>query len=230
MVIEIARPYVQQLLSEGAQLVDVLEAREFADSHLPGARSIPLPKLADEAPRLLDPAKPTVVYCYDSLCDLSPRGAHRLESLGFGEVYDYSASKVDWLGAGLPFEGARAQEPHLATLADPTAPTCTLDDRVEDVRCGLAGYPFSVVVDGDGVVLGIASSDSLANANGRVGAVMEEAPKTFRPHLSADEAVETLDKSPRPWLLVTNLDGTLVGIADSNRVRAAARGHRSSAA
>ena len=36
---------------------------------------------------------------------MSPRAACRLESLGFGEVYDYVAGKLDWMAAGLPTEG-----------------------------------------------------------------------------------------------------------------------------
>ena len=42
---------------------------------------------------------------------MSPRAAWRLESLGFGDVYDYVAGKVDWMAAGLPIEGANAHHP-----------------------------------------------------------------------------------------------------------------------
>jgi len=41
---------------------------------------------------------------------LSPRAAWRLESLGFKNVYDYTAGKLDWIGAGLPLD-ARAGGP-----------------------------------------------------------------------------------------------------------------------
>lgn len=67
MVAEVTRHDVQRLLDGGAQLVDVLDAKEYEDSHLPGAINIPLSKLADDATRLLDPAKPVILYCYDSL-------------------------------------------------------------------------------------------------------------------------------------------------------------------
>ena len=36
----------------------------------------------------MDRARPTVVYCFDTQCDLSGRAAARLEQLGFAEVYD----------------------------------------------------------------------------------------------------------------------------------------------
>ena len=67
MATEVTRHEVHRLIDRGAQLVDVLDAKEFEDSHLPGAINIPLAKLAEDAARLLDPAKPVVLYCYDSL-------------------------------------------------------------------------------------------------------------------------------------------------------------------
>src|SRR6266851_66135 len=42
---------------------------------------------------------------------MSPRAAWRLESLGFGEVYDYVAGKLDWMAAGLRTEGTNAAHP-----------------------------------------------------------------------------------------------------------------------
>lgn len=36
---------------------------------------------------------------------MSPRAAARLEGIGFEQVYDYTAGKVDWGSFGLPLEG-----------------------------------------------------------------------------------------------------------------------------
>ena len=228
MVTEVTRHDVQRLLDEAAQLVDVLDAKEYEDSHLLGAVNIPLPKLAEEAPHLLEQPRAIITYCYDSLCDMSPRGAGRLESLGFTDVYDYVASKVDWLGAGLPFEGTRADRPHLATLADP-APTCLLDEKTSDVLGRVGDASLCLVVNDRRVVLGLVRAEALAVAGLPIADVMQEAPKTFRPHVSASEMAQQLDDSPQPWLLVTNLDGTLVGIADPDRVRQAAHDLRAHA-
>src|SRR5215207_722988 len=96
---------VRALLADGAQAVEVLPPSAWRREHLPGAVNIPLPQLRADAVSGLDPAKPTVVYCYDHECDLSARGARVLELLGFSEVYDYVASKTAWLGEGLPVEG-----------------------------------------------------------------------------------------------------------------------------
>ncbi len=62
----IDRDRVQKLLEEGAQLVDVLPAKEYAEDHLPGAINLPLRRLEDEAQDLLDPGRPIIVYCADS--------------------------------------------------------------------------------------------------------------------------------------------------------------------
>jgi rhodanese-related sulfurtransferase len=58
---------VQQLLEDGAQLLEVLPAAEYTDEHLPGAVNIPLKQLDATTAAPLDPARPVVVYCWDSL-------------------------------------------------------------------------------------------------------------------------------------------------------------------
>jgi rhodanese-related sulfurtransferase len=58
---------LQGLLEGGAQLVEVLPAAEYADEHLPGAISLPLKQLDATTAAQLDPARPVIVYCWDSL-------------------------------------------------------------------------------------------------------------------------------------------------------------------
>ena len=65
MAREIDRDEVQRLMAQGAQIVDVLPAGEYAEDHLPGAVNLPLRKIEAEAPRVLDPSRPVVVYCAD---------------------------------------------------------------------------------------------------------------------------------------------------------------------
>jgi hypothetical protein len=51
---------------------------------------------------------------------MSPRAACRLAALGFAEVYDYVAGKVDWLARNLPVEGTDArQDGHLLGIVHP---------------------------------------------------------------------------------------------------------------
>ena len=54
-----------RLLDDGAQLLDVLSRKEFADSHLPGAINIPLPELDEPAVASLDREAAVVAYCFD---------------------------------------------------------------------------------------------------------------------------------------------------------------------
>jgi rhodanese-related sulfurtransferase len=53
--------------SEDAQVVDVLPRREYDESHLRGAVSIPLRELTAETVSGLSRDRPLVVYCHDGL-------------------------------------------------------------------------------------------------------------------------------------------------------------------
>jgi rhodanese-related sulfurtransferase len=66
MAQDIDRDRVRRLMEQGAQVVDVLPAREYGEDHLPGAINLPLRKIETDATRALDPSRPVVVYCADS--------------------------------------------------------------------------------------------------------------------------------------------------------------------
>jgi rhodanese-related sulfurtransferase len=61
----IDRETVQEMVKHGAQLVEVLPAKEYAEDHLPGAVSHPLKQLDQEAGEI-DRNRPVIVYCWDS--------------------------------------------------------------------------------------------------------------------------------------------------------------------
>lgn len=87
-------PGVGKMVADGAQLVEVLPKDAFDREHLPGAISLPLSEMTEErAASVLARSRPVIVYCCDLECDLSPRVATWLETLGFDDVYDYAASK-----------------------------------------------------------------------------------------------------------------------------------------
>jgi rhodanese-related sulfurtransferase len=65
MATKVDRERVQQLLRDGAQLVEALPRADYDDEHLPGAQSLPLKELDRESAGALDRARPVVVYCYD---------------------------------------------------------------------------------------------------------------------------------------------------------------------
>lgn len=57
---------LHRLIDQGAQIVDVLPAREYDDDHIPGAVNLPLRGIETEARQVLDPDRPVVVYCADA--------------------------------------------------------------------------------------------------------------------------------------------------------------------
>jgi rhodanese-related sulfurtransferase len=66
MPAEIDRKQVQNLVGQGAQLVEVLPIDEYEEDHLPGAISLPLRRLETEAVDVLDRSRPVIVYCWDA--------------------------------------------------------------------------------------------------------------------------------------------------------------------
>ena len=87
-------------------LVEVLGSEYYDKFHLPGAINVPIDEeFSDRVQQALpDKQKPVIVYCLDQACQASPKAARKLEELGYQEVYDYEAGKVDWQAAGLPVE------------------------------------------------------------------------------------------------------------------------------
>jgi rhodanese-related sulfurtransferase/CBS domain-containing protein len=211
----IDREKVQALVDDqSAQLVEVLPGEEYEEEHLPGAISIPLKQFEDRRLDELDRDRPLIVYCWDYQCDLSPRAAARLETLGFREVYDYMAGKADWLAAGLPSEGTKAGSPHAGDVVS-KPPTCLPGDTVALARDRTedAGWAECIVTSSENVVLGRLSKRALGGESEvSVESVMDPGPSTIRPSVPLDELVKRLSKADRKRALVTTNEGILVGV------------------
>ncbi|MGH7764011.1 MAG: rhodanese-like domain-containing protein [Candidatus Dormibacteraceae bacterium] len=65
MAILIDRERLQIMVDSGAQLIEVLPAKEYAEDHLPGAVSHPLREL-DRDSAQIDRNRPIIVYCWDA--------------------------------------------------------------------------------------------------------------------------------------------------------------------
>src|SRR5437016_10676841 len=154
---------VMRLVAGGAQLVDVLPAETFKREHLPGAISIPLAEI-DSAPERLDRRRPVVVYCYDFQCDLSPRGACRLEQLGFESVYDYVASKAAWLAEGYHGEGLLRDEERAGAVTRRDVPRVAAGVKLGDLASVVDDWEVVVVTGADDVVVGIVRAEAGAIA------------------------------------------------------------------
>jgi Mg/Co/Ni transporter MgtE len=135
--------------------------------------------------------------------------------MGFAQVYDYTAGKLDWLAAGLAAEGSNAQQPRAGDVARADVPTCGLSERLGAVaqRVRAAGWDACVVVNPERVVLGLLRAKELDGDPGlRVEQAMRPGPSTFRPYVSIVEmarfmADHDLESSP-----ITTSDGRLVGL------------------
>jgi rhodanese-related sulfurtransferase len=205
---------VQKLLQRGAQLVEVLPREEYEELHLPDAIHLPLKELDAQHAARLDRERPVVVYCWDALCDMSPRAATRLEELGF-DVYDYALSKVDWLAHGLPVEGTAADRPTALSFARHDIATCSLDDRVAEIeqRIDSSPYGFALVL-ADRVVLGRVRRSRLEDAPSDASAqeLMEPGPSTTRPHTDPDELAKRLQRREANTVILTTPEGELAGV------------------
>jgi rhodanese-related sulfurtransferase len=213
MPTSVQRNGVRDLVASGAALVEVLPPREYQAEHLEGAISIPLGRLVKEAPHRLERDQAVVVYCHDSRCDLSARAAWRLETLGFHQVFRYSAGKTDWAAAGLPTEGDAVTAPRAGQVARRDVPRADLNDASERLREVIGDADSCAIVNESQVLLGVVDRAAVENGSGRADELMDPAPLTVRP----DTALETLAKylgngKNRAAVWVTTCDGELIGV------------------
>ena len=88
---------VQSFIREHSEgdymLLDVRQPGEYAQAHLPGAKLIPLPQLADSLEEL-DAAKPIIVYC--AVGGRSRMATQLLTNLGFRDVFHLQGGIQAW--------------------------------------------------------------------------------------------------------------------------------------
>ncbi|MDX1659718.1 MAG: rhodanese-like domain-containing protein [Nitriliruptorales bacterium] len=59
----IGRERVDELVAEGAQLIEVLPPHQYEHAHLPGAKSLPYKTLDPDTIEILDRDRPVITYC-----------------------------------------------------------------------------------------------------------------------------------------------------------------------
>jgi rhodanese-related sulfurtransferase/CBS domain-containing protein len=213
--VAVGREDVQHLLDRGAQTVDVRSAASHAAAHLPGALSLPLPRLDHHCLEHLERYKPVVVYCSHSESDLSSRAAWLLVSLGLSQVFRYTRGLADWLAHGLPIEGALSTGATAGSLARPGVPTCQLHDHLDQLQPILADdrWETCVVVTEDRVVLGwLNRRDLHGDPRATAQAIMQPGPPTVRPHVTLAQLAAAMPRSGKVSVLVTNSGGQLLGL------------------
>jgi Mg/Co/Ni transporter MgtE len=135
--------------------------------------------------------------------------------MGFSDVYDFHAGKKSWGSYGLPREGTNVPERTAGDVAHPDVPTCTLDERLAEVRQRVlaAGWDTCVVVNEQRVVVGSLGRKTLAgNDEVSIAARISPGPSTVRPSIGADALLERIHARNLTNYLVTTPDGRLVGL------------------
>jgi rhodanese-related sulfurtransferase len=85
-------------------LYDSRPKGRYDQGHLPGAISLPLPKLEEKQAAALpkDKNTPLVFYCGGITCPLSPASAAIAKKLGYTDVRVYNEGEPEWTKANLP--------------------------------------------------------------------------------------------------------------------------------
>lgn len=98
------------------KLVEVLPKASYQEMHLCGAINIPLDRHFDEQFQQVFPDKDQtiIVYSLNFECKLSEQAMHRLQKLGYRNVYNYEPGKIDWYAAQLPVEQGLPKSPPYA--------------------------------------------------------------------------------------------------------------------
>ena len=129
-------------------------------------------------------------------------------------MLDYVPGKTAWYEDNQPREGKAVDEIWIGDVAGSDVPTCGLADRIGEVRRRTGDWDTCVVVDPEGVVLGLLrqkelAADPLATAE----AVMRPGPKTFRPNVTLQELLKSMrDHEIQTNSLVTTAEGRLLGV------------------
>ena len=97
----------EQLTLLHARLFEVLSEQHWAAGHIPGAKAMPLDRIAEVAQaEAADKDASIVLYCASETCKNSHIAAEKLVTLGYRSVFVYAGGKADWTAAGLELEVA----------------------------------------------------------------------------------------------------------------------------
>ena len=131
-------------------------------------------------------------------------------------MIDYVPGKQAWFEENEAREGSSLEETWLGDVADDTVPTCSLDDRIGQIRERVIsdGRQTCVVVNERGIVLGLLRQKALASPDERrAEEVMSPGPKTFRPNLRLEDLLQSMrEHDIKTNSLVTTGEGRLLGI------------------
>lgn len=131
-------------------------------------------------------------------------------------MFDYVPGKQAWYEENGPREGKATDEIWIGDVADESVPTCSLNERIGELRDRVRadGRDTCVVVDSEGIVLGLLRKTALeASPQATAEEVMLSGPKTFRPNVTLPELLKSMrDHNIETNSLVTTGNGRLLGV------------------
>ena len=129
-------------------------------------------------------------------------------------MIDYVPGKTAWYEENQPRDGKAVDEIWIGDVAGSEVPTCSLTETIGDIRRRTQGWATCVVVDPQGVVLGLLRKKELeSDANATAEQVMRPGPKTFRPNVTLQELLKSMrDHEIQTNSLVTTGEGRLLGV------------------
>jgi sulfur-carrier protein adenylyltransferase/sulfurtransferase len=159
---------------EGALWVDVREADEWEQGHLPGAVHVPRGNLESRIERVApDKSQPVVLYC--AVGSRSAFSAKTLSELGYTDVHSLAGGIEDWKRDGLelvmprtlsPERRARYSRHLLIPEIGEAGQLKLLDSRVLLIGAGGLGSPASLYLAAAGVgTLGLVDADIVDETN-----------------------------------------------------------------
>src|SRR5438105_7313777 len=159
---------------EGAVWIDVREADEWQEGHLPGAVHIPRGFLESRV-ETVAPAKETPVVLYCASAARSAFAAKTLRELGYETVYSLAGGFTDWKRNGLEITMPRTLSPEkrsrysrhlLIPEVGEAGQLKLLDARVLLIGAGGLGSPAGLYLAAAGVgTLGIVDTDTVDASN-----------------------------------------------------------------
>jgi len=159
---------------EGARWIDVREADEWQEGHLPGAVHVPRGYLESRIEGVApDKSAPVILYC--AAANRSAFAAKTLEELGYEAVYSLAGGFTDWKRNGLEITMPRTLSPEKRTrysrhLLIPEigeeGQLKLLDTRILLIGAGGLGSPAALYLAAAGIGrLGIVDADIVDETN-----------------------------------------------------------------
>ena len=129
-------------------------------------------------------------------------------------MIDYKPAKQAWYEENEARDGKAVDEIWIGDVAGSDVPTCSLTETIADIRRRTQGWDTCVVVDPQGVVLGLLRKKELeGDPKATAEQVMRLGPKTFRPNVTLEELLKSMrDHEIQTNSLVTTGEGRLLGV------------------